>query len=421
MAHSNDLEFFNRIPVAGLLVNKIGRPNFIYNLKFLSMVGYNDAQMSEVFIRDYTRVFDEEDITSLREKLRNCDGTKKSVKQELKLTRLDSTKIITVIEAEVSEENDGNYVLCALTDITEIKKAQANYMLEQERLLAVIRNSDDDLFEYDFEEDLMKVFNKNVLMKDAFGDSRWIKMENYSKKIIREKMFHPEDEQKVSNLLKNGSNSRLEVRMRKSPDDDYRWYEIDCDILHDESGKKVGLIGSLHDIDALKESSIEYKNKAQRDSLTGLYNNACVKEIIEEYFNDDGKDRTNALLIIDLDDFKSVNDNYGHRFGDQVLMSTAQLLKDTFGQNDIRARIGGDEFLVFCRDILDMSSVNEKLKKLFENFANNPIGEKEKYVIKASVGIAVSPQDGTGFKRLFDKADRNMYKVKRSGKNSYNF
>ncbi len=421
MAHSNDLEFFNRIPVAGLLVNKIGRPNFIYNLKFLSMVGYNDAQMSEVFIKDYTKVFDEADITSLRDKLRNCDGTKKSVKQELKLTRPDSTKIITVIEAEVSEENDGNYVLCALTDITEIKKAQANYMFEQERLLAVIRNSDDDLFEYDIKEDMMKVYNKNVLMKDAFGDSRWIKQENYSKKILEEKIFHPEDEPKVSQLLKNGSNSRLEVRMKKMPGDDFRWYEIDCDILHDENGKKVGLIGSLHDIDELKESSIEFKNKAQRDSLTGLYNNACVKEIIEEYFNDDGKGRTNALLIIDLDDFKSVNDNFGHRFGDQVLMTTAQLLKDTFGQNDIRARIGGDEFLVFCKDILDMSTVNEKIKKLFDNFANNPVGEKEKYVIKASVGIAVSPQDGTGFKRLFDKADRNMYKVKRSGKNSYNF
>ena len=61
MAHSNDLDFFNRIPVAGLLVNKIGRPNFIYNLKFLSLVGYTDAQMSEIFIRDYTKVFDEED------------------------------------------------------------------------------------------------------------------------------------------------------------------------------------------------------------------------------------------------------------------------------------------------------------------------------------------------------------------------
>ena len=68
-----------------------------------------------------------------------------------------------------------------------------------------------------------------------------------------------------------------------------------------------------------------------------------------------------------------------------------------------------------------MTSVNEKVKQMFANFENNPVGEEEKYVIKTSVGIAVSPQDGTGFKRLFDKADRNMYKVKRSGKNSYNF
>ncbi len=62
MTHSNDLDFFNRIPVAGLLVNKIGRPNFIYNLKFLALVGYDDAQMSEIIVKDYTKVFNEEDI-----------------------------------------------------------------------------------------------------------------------------------------------------------------------------------------------------------------------------------------------------------------------------------------------------------------------------------------------------------------------
>ena len=88
---------------------------------------------------------------------------------------------------------------------------------------------------------------------------------------------------------------------------------------------------------------------------------------------------------------------------------------------NIIARIGGDEFLVFCKDILDMSSVNEKVQTLFKKLESSPVGEDEKYIIRTSVGIAVSPQDGTTCKRLFDKADRNMYKVKRSGKNSYNF
>lgn len=421
MAHSNDLDFFNRIPVAGLLVNKIGRPNFIYNLKFLSLVGYTDAQLSEVFIKDYTKVFDEEDIRALREKLRNYDGSKKSVKQELKLTRSDGSRIITMIEAEVSEENDGNYVLCALTDITEIRKAQADYMFEQERLLAVIKNSDDDFFEYDPDEDLLKIFNKDALMKDSFGEGRWHKFPNFSQTLISDKKFHPEDEPIVRTILINMMDTHRQVRMKKPDSDDYRWYELDTDILSDESGKAVGLVGSLHDIDELKETTLAFKNKSQRDSLTGLYNNASVKEIIENYFQEDGKEKTNALLILDLDDFKNVNDSYGHRFGDRVLIFTAQILQDTFGENDIIARIGGDEFLVFCKDILDMSSVNEKVKTLFKKLESSPVGEDEKYIIRTSVGIAVSPQDGTTCKRLFDKADRNMYKVKRSGKNSYNF
>ena len=217
MAHSNDLDFFNRIPVAGLLVNKIGRPNFIYNLKFLSLVGYTDAQMSEIFIKDYTKVFDEEDITSLRQKLKEAEGTKKSVRQELKLTCSDSTKLITVIEAEVSEENDGSYVLCALTDITAIKKAQADYMLEQERLLSVLRNYDDDLFEYDFDTDLFKIFNKNVLIKDSFGDDRWIKFENFSKNLSPRKKIHPEDEQKIRYVVSQRDNYTVQIRMKVVP------------------------------------------------------------------------------------------------------------------------------------------------------------------------------------------------------------
>ena len=421
MAHSNDLDFFNRIPVAGLLVNKIGRPNFIYNLKFLSLVGYTDAQMSEIFIKDYTKVFDEEDVKTLRQKLKEAEGTKKSVRQELKLTCSDSSKLITIIEAEVSEENDGSYVLCALTDITAIKKAQADYMLEQERLLSVLRNYDDDLFEYDFDTDLFKIFNKNVLIKDSFGDDRWIKFENFSKELSPRKKIHPEDEAKVRFVVEQRKDMTLQIRMKGTNEKDYRWYEIDFNLLQDDNNKSIGFVGSIHDIDELKASTIEFKMKSQHDSLTGLYNNASAKEIIEDYLKNEGSGKTNALMILDLDDFKHVNDTFGHRFGDRVIKTTADTLNNTFGENDLTARIGGDEFLVFCRDILDMSSVNEKIGKLFETFANNPVGEKEKYVIKTSVGIAVSPQDGTGFKRLFDKADRNMYKVKRSGKNSYNF
>ncbi len=421
MAHSNDLDFFNRIPVAGLLVNKIGRPNFIYNLKFLSLVGYTDAQMSEIFIRDYTKVFDEEDIKELRRKLKEAEGTKKSVRQELKLTCADSTRLFTVIEAEVSEENDGSYVLCALTDITQIKKAQADYMLEQERLLSVLRNYDDDLFEYDFETDLLKVFNKNVLIKDSFGDDRWIKFENFSKNLSQRRMIHPEDESKLRFVFNQKSNYTIQIRMKYKDEKNYRWYEVDFNLLQDDDNNIIGYVGNVHDIDELKASTIEFKNKSQHDSLTGLYNNASAKEIIEEYLQNEGKGRTNALMIIDLDDFKHVNDTFGHRFGDHVIKTAADTLNNTFGENDLTARIGGDEFLVFCRDILDMSSVNEKVRKVFETFAQNPVGDKEQYVIKTSIGIAVSPQDGTGFKRLFDKADRNMYKVKRSGKNSYNF
>ena len=122
-----------------------------------------------------------------------------------------------------------------------------------------------------------------------------------------------------------------------------------------------------------------------------------------------------------MDDFKQVNDTYGHRFGDKVIKEVGEMLAETFGETDIIGRIGGDEYLVFCKDMLEMTVIKEKLKSLFERFENNPIGLRDRYVVKASVGVAVSPQDGTTYKKLFDRADRNMYAVKKSGKNTYTF
>lgn len=420
MNNSNDLEFFNRIPVAGLLVNTLGRPNFICNNKFLSLVGYTEDEINDIFASDYRKVFNEDDVLALREQLRDSWGTYTSVKQEFKLNTKTGEVIITMAEAETSEENDGSYAMCALTDITEIREAQGRLLQERERIFAVIKASRDNVFEYDIQNDILKVFDKTNI-EIGFGQTRWSRVPGFLRMVEMELVVHPDDTRELKRALITDEECVAHVRLRTFRANSFRWTEINSSPIHNQFGETVGVVGTLHDINELKTSNLVFKNKSQHDSLTGLYNNAAVREIIENYLSKGGSELVNVLLLMDLDDFKNVNDSFGHRFGDNVIKTAADILTETFGENDIIARVGGDEYVVFCKEVLDMKQIDEKINSLYRRFESTPIGTKEQYIIKASIGISVSPTDGTTYKKLFDKADKMMYKVKRTSKNTYKF
>lgn len=420
MNDSKALEFFNRIPVAGLLVNTLGRPNFICNNKFLSLVGYTEEEINDIFANDYRIVFNEDDVLALREQLRDSWGTYTSVKQEFKLKTKAGNVIITMAEAETSEENDGSYAMCALTDITEIREAQGRLLQERERIFAVIKASRDNVFEYSIYKDILKVFDKSNI-EIGFGQTRWSRVPGFLHMVDNGLVTHPDDISELKKALTAKEECVAHARLRSFDKNSFRWTEINSSPIHNQFGETVGVVGTLHDINELKSSSIAFKNKSQHDSLTGLYNNAAFKEITENYLSSGGSELVNVMILMDLDDFKNVNDTYGHRFGDNVIKAAADILTDTFGENDIIARIGGDEYVVFCKEVLDMKLIDEKIEALYRRFENNPVGNKEHYVIKASVGISSSPNDGTTYKKLFDKADKKMYKVKRESKNTYKF
>lgn len=153
---------------------------------------------------------------------------------------------------------------------------------------------------------------------------------------------------------------------------------------------------------------------AQMDPLTNVYNKEATQKLIDQKLEDD---QEHCFLILDIDDFKSVNDNYGHIVGDKVLIQLAQLFKTHFRQNDIVGRIGGDEFIVFIND----RAVGEKrVQDLIEKVNQIHIDELENLQLSISVGIAYAPSQGTTFQELYRNADHALYQRKRTGKNGYN-
>jgi diguanylate cyclase (GGDEF)-like protein/PAS domain S-box-containing protein len=187
-------------------------------------------------------------------------------------------------------------------------------------------------------------------------------------------------------------------------------------------GRVVGHFGIVHDISARKENERLLKYLATHDQLTGLPNrNLLVEHLGLSLARAARSGRKVAVMFIDLDRFKTVNDTLGHDAGDHLLESLAARFRDHLRKSDILGRLGGDEFGVLLDDIDDIQDAATSAQKLID-LAAEPfrIGGHEFYVT-ASIGIAVSPGDGTEPGVLLKNADIAMYRAKGQGKNTYQF
>lgn len=125
-----------------------------------------------------------------------------------------------------------------------------------------------------------------------------------------------------------------------------------------------------------------------------------------------------AFLILDLDNFKQVNDSLGHMVGDQVLVDVAKIMKTHFRNYDVICRLGGDEFIVFVQR-LPIEALDKIIKSLLRKLMLTYGAEGKEVAISASVGAALAPVHGTNFTQLYEKADSALYQVKKSSKNDY--
>lgn len=158
-----------------------------------------------------------------------------------------------------------------------------------------------------------------------------------------------------------------------------------------------------------KERLLSLMDDAENDYLTKTMNRRSLSAIVDKLAKNGG---THAYIMMDLDRFKKVNDTYGHLEGDKILVETVKKLRKGLRGGDVIGRIGGDEFMVCLKDIKDDSAI-ERVAKHICTLARQTMPND--LYISASLGVAVSPRDGTSFDELYDKADKAMYKAKRNG------
>ncbi len=181
----------------------------------------------------------------------------------------------------------------------------------------------------------------------------------------------------------------------------------------------VIIINIVNKAKRLKESAA-LGAKADQDALTGLRNKAATERDIQEYMTQNPLTQS-ILFILDIDDFKSVNDTMGHSFGDDVLHEFGFGLSSMFRASDVAGRIGGDEFMVFVKNIPNEDTIEKEAKKVRAFIESFRAGDNVKRQITASAGAAVFPHDGKDFATLYKSADRALYQSKRNGKRQLSF
>jgi len=243
---------------------------------------------------------------------------------------------------------------------------------------------------------------------------------------------HPDDrnavEAAVQRALETGASYEIDHRIVR-PDGAVRIVHESAEVLLDTQGRPTRMIGTVQDVTAWKQAEQALQEKdahlefiAYHDALTGLPNRTLLMDrLTHAASRADRSERQVALLFIDLDRFKTINDSLGHAVGDAVLQAASDRLKTLVREEDTLSRLGGDEFVVLLeglRDGQDAASVAKKIIHALEKvltIGNYPLH------ISASIGISLYPQDGKDAETLMKHADAAMYKAKESGRNTFHF
>ena len=381
---------------------------------FLEMTGYSREELRTNFNMSLQRMIYQPDVDAcLAEVSRQLAHSRSDVKRiEYRITCRDGSLLWVMDKGRLMHTADGRaFFCCILTDITELRETTRMLEVSLERHRIIMEHTDEIIFE----------FNRRT--RELTVSPNWEKAFGPPPKKIRvfdretlERTFHmhPDDAERFECLVHTGAGERdfqIEVRFLVQGER-YAWYLARAALQHGE-GTDERYIGLLRNIDLEKQQEQKLRRRAERDGLTGLYHRSAARALIEERLMR-SPDGIHAVLMIDLDDFKRINDLNGHLFGDAVLAEFSSALLKCFRVGDIVSRLGGDEFMVFLENVGSSSKAMDCAKTAIEAAARLFAGPR---AISCSVGVAMFPADGRLFSHLYRCADSALYHAKELGKN----
>jgi diguanylate cyclase (GGDEF)-like protein/PAS domain S-box-containing protein len=294
----------------------------------------------------------------------------------------------------------------------ELQKSEERYRLLAESTMDIIWEGDLVNKKRYFSEKLHEILGYKTSEMEPFD--AWFSI------------IHPEDIEWVKKGIKQQIDEKVslkafEYRVR-CKDEKYKWLLSNTKCEFDENGNATTVFGAFTDITELKEQQQKINKLAYYDSVTGLPNRAMLREVVtEEIENCNKRSNEFALFFIDLDNFKVVNDSFGHAVGDKLLFEVGKRLVEVRNINIMAYRLGGDEFVILIRSINGKEEVETCSKYLLQCLAAPIFIDGNIFRVTASIGTVFYPEDGLNFNELLKNADTAMYISKSSGKGTYTF
>ncbi|MDO4271045.1 MAG: diguanylate cyclase [Eubacteriales bacterium] len=386
------------------------------NESFVSLFGYDKRELEQRFHNHYIEMVYQEDRQHMTRRLYEqlCSGRAQELEYRV-VTKQGGLVWVLDRCQPVMGEDGYEYLNRVLTDITQIKQAQEELRLSMERYRIVQAQTNDIIFEWNLDQDQI-IYSQNWEKKFGYRPV------SSAARIGTASRLYPKDLpalQKLIGQIKAGMPyGEAELRVPDAAGQ-YRWCRLRATTQFDDKGRPVKAIGVVVDIDSEKRRTQELIHRAEQDALTKLYTKNAARDSIERTLENREADERFAMMIIDLDNFKQINDSRGHMFGDVVLAEAAACLKKLFRGSDTVARFGGDEFLVFLRHASDGRFLHEKAAHVVGAFRELLVEELKDTRLTCSIGIACCPEDGADFQTLFQRCDRALYQAKMNGKDRF--
>ncbi|MBO6178008.1 MAG: diguanylate cyclase [Selenomonadaceae bacterium] len=311
--------------------------------------------------------------------------------------------------------------------VTILHLIRSMALVEQsnERFKMVTRQAHTVVFDYDFNKEEI-VLNGSVQYIDSDAEEKYSLSELLKK---AKDIIHENDVSVVSDIkkaIKSGEgNLNHEMRILCA-DGHYYWFRCTGTIVRNEKGEPLRLVGNFMDVEDEVTKQEKLKQKAEIDPLSGLLNKGAFTSYVKNLLaQSNEKENLYAFYIIDLDNFKKVNDTLGHMVGDKVITDVAKKICTVFSENDYVGRIGGDEFTAFLKLSGEGVQVGQKIIEAKAKALCAIINEiysdgKNEVNITSSIGVAIYPKNGVTFEELYKNADSVLYVSKNNGKNQYN-
>ena len=224
----------------------------------------------------------------------------------------------------------------------------------------------------------------------------------------------------MQSLYGSGNRDMSIEYYRRMNDETSRWVRDYAKFLIDPANAHLCVMFLIRDINEEKEAAQTLRRAAEIDELTGLSNRSSTMKGIRQYLVGEGREGYHALFMIDIDNFKAVNDTLGHREGDRFLIRIATAIRSCFRNTDIVGRIAGDEFFVFVKSVRAHAVIEERAGILLSAI-DQVCAEYPQLKVSGSIGISCYPADGSSAEELYSRADEALYRAKGQGKDQYAF